>query len=68
MMKETTNMKLHELTKMQDEFRSIYLHPGSYQAACLAAGSVLQVSDILIFTAVYLSYNSCFSMIRFGKL
>jgi hypothetical protein len=36
-------MKLQELAKKQDDFRSVYLHPGSYQAACLAAGSVLQV-------------------------
>jgi histone deacetylase 6 len=43
LMQETANMKLRELTKKQDDFRSVYLHPGSYQAACLAAGSVLQV-------------------------
>lgn len=36
-------MKPQELAKKQDGFRSVYLHPGSYQAACLAAGSVLQV-------------------------
>lgn len=43
LMQETANMKLQELTKKQDDFRSVYLHPGSYQAARLAAGSVLQV-------------------------
>jgi acetoin utilization deacetylase AcuC-like enzyme len=43
LMQETASMKLKELAKRQDDFRSIYLHPGSYQAACLAAGSVLQV-------------------------
>jgi histone deacetylase 6 len=44
LMQETAYMKLQELAKKQDDFRSVYLHPGSYQAACLAAGSVLQVS------------------------
>jgi acetoin utilization deacetylase AcuC-like enzyme len=43
LMQETAYMKLQELAKKQDDFRSVYLHPGSYQAACLAAGSVLQV-------------------------
>lgn len=43
LMQETACMKLQELAKKQDDFRSVYLHPGSYQAACLAAGSVLQV-------------------------
>ncbi|KAJ9582108.1 hypothetical protein L9F63_003564, partial [Diploptera punctata] len=47
-MKETADMKLHDLTKMQDEYRSIYFHPGSYQAACLAAGCVLQVVDSVL--------------------
>jgi acetoin utilization deacetylase AcuC-like enzyme len=43
LMQETASMKLCELARKQDDFRSIYLHPGSYEAACLAAGSVLQV-------------------------
>ncbi|XP_069687064.1 histone deacetylase 6 isoform X1 [Periplaneta americana] len=48
MMQETSTMKLRELAKKQDDYRSIYLHPGSYQAACLAAGSVLQVVDSVL--------------------
>jgi acetoin utilization deacetylase AcuC-like enzyme len=43
LMQETACMKLKELEEKQDDFRSVYLHPDSYQAACLAAGSVLQV-------------------------
>jgi histone deacetylase 6 len=43
LMQETACMELQELAKKQDDFSSVYLHPGSYQAACLAAGSVLQV-------------------------
>ncbi|PNF26149.1 hypothetical protein B7P43_G04459 [Cryptotermes secundus] len=48
LMQETACMKLQELAKKQDDFRSVYLHPGSYQAACLAAGSVLQVVDSVL--------------------
>ncbi|KDR24372.1 Histone deacetylase 6 [Zootermopsis nevadensis] len=48
LMQETASMKLRDLAKKQDDFRSIYLHPGSYQASCLAAGSVLQVVDSVL--------------------
>ena len=60
MMKETADMKVHELTKMQDVFRSIYLHPKSYKSACLAAGSILQVSCLLNLIIFY-----CFIIIIF---
>jgi acetoin utilization deacetylase AcuC-like enzyme len=49
-MQETACMKVQELAKKQNDFRSVYLHPGSYQSACLAAGSVLQVRILSLST------------------
>ncbi|KAK7863370.1 hypothetical protein R5R35_004338 [Gryllus longicercus] len=44
----TKNMKFRDLHKMQENFRSVYLHPDTYDSACLAAGSLLQVVDSVL--------------------
>ncbi|XP_067008201.1 histone deacetylase 6 isoform X1 [Anabrus simplex] len=47
-MEEAKNLKLKELNKLEENFRSLYLHPASYDSACLSAGCLLQVVDSVL--------------------
>ncbi|KAG9460985.1 hypothetical protein GDO78_018502 [Eleutherodactylus coqui] len=45
LMKSTQKMTEEELRALSDTYDSVYLHPLSFAASCLAAGSVLQLVD-----------------------
>lgn len=48
LMASTSAQSEKELLSMQDKYKSIYLHPKSNEAALLAAGSLLQVSGMIV--------------------
>lgn len=48
LMTSTSALSENELLSMQDNYKSIYLHPKSNEAALLAAGSLLQVSGMIM--------------------
>ncbi|XP_069798807.1 histone deacetylase 6 [Dendropsophus ebraccatus] len=45
LMKSTQKMTEEELRALSDKYDSVYLHPMSFTASCVAAGSVLQLVD-----------------------
>uniref|UniRef100_A0A8D2J0I6 Protein deacetylase HDAC6 n=1 Tax=Varanus komodoensis TaxID=61221 RepID=A0A8D2J0I6_VARKO len=48
LMKSTETMSEAELRSLSDTYDSVYLHPNSYRCACLAAGSVLQLVEMVL--------------------
>ncbi|XP_075691020.1 protein deacetylase HDAC6 [Rhinoderma darwinii] len=48
LMKSTQKMTEEELRVLSDSYDSVYLHPMSFAAACVASGSVLQLVDKVV--------------------
>lgn len=52
LMQQTQSMSNKELYRLQEKFNSIYLHSSTYEAALFAAGSVLEVTPVVIATVL----------------
>ncbi|CAH2316984.1 histone deacetylase 6 isoform X1 [Pelobates cultripes] len=52
LMKSTQNMNTEDLKALSDQYDSVFLHPKSYLASCMAVGSVLQLVDKVLHAEV----------------